>query len=67
MVWNHSEAMFISECLCSFKHNSVTMQAQRVAPADMQLRDKFLVQTTIVPYGTTDEDLVPSLVSISSC
>jgi hypothetical protein len=33
----------------------VTMQALRTAPPDMQLKDKFLVQTTIVPYGTFDE------------
>lgn len=43
--------------------NEVTMQAQRTAPPDMQLKDKFLVQTTVVPYGTSDEDLVPSYVS----
>ncbi|KAJ0979716.1 hypothetical protein J5N97_015190 [Dioscorea zingiberensis] len=45
---------------CDF---TVTMQAQRVAPVDMQLRDKFLVQSTVVPYGTTDEGIVPSLFS----
>uniref|UniRef100_A0A0D9VA08 MSP domain-containing protein n=1 Tax=Leersia perrieri TaxID=77586 RepID=A0A0D9VA08_9ORYZ len=45
---------------CDF---TVTMQAQRTAPPDMQLKDKFLVQTTVVPYGTSDEDLVPSFFS----
>ncbi|XP_008803084.1 vesicle-associated protein 1-2-like [Phoenix dactylifera] len=45
---------------CDF---TVTMQAQKVAPPDMQLRDKFLIQGTVVPYGTTDEDVVPSFFS----
>ncbi|KAG1371218.1 hypothetical protein COCNU_16G003120 [Cocos nucifera] len=40
-----------------------TMQAQKTAPPDMQLRDKFLVQGTIVPYGTTDEETIPSFFS----
>jgi hypothetical protein len=46
-----------------FYLNVVTMQALRTAPPDMQLKDKFLVQTTVVPYGTSDEDLVPAFVS----
>lgn len=33
---------------------TVTMQAQREAPPDMQCRDKFLVQSVIVPTGTSD-------------
>jgi hypothetical protein len=45
---------------CEF---TVTMQALRTAPPDMQLKDKFLVQTTVVPYGTSDENLVPAFVS----
>ncbi|XP_078440279.1 vesicle-associated protein 1-2-like isoform X2 [Wolffia australiana] len=44
---------------------TVTMQAQRVAPSDMQCKDKFLVQTTTVPSGTT-EDLDPRLFSRES-
>ena len=48
----------------AFYLNVVTMQALRTAPPDMQLKDKFLVQTTVVPYGTSDEDLVPAFVSI---
>lgn len=43
--------------------NLVTMQAQRTAPLDMQLKDKFLVQCTVVPYGSKDEDIVPAFVS----
>ncbi|KAK1316334.1 Vesicle-associated protein 2-2 [Acorus calamus] len=35
---------------------TVTMQAQRVAPPDMQCKDKFLVQSTVVPYGTTVDE-----------
>ncbi|ONM34736.1 Vesicle-associated protein 2-2 [Zea mays] len=45
---------------CEF---TVTMQALRTAPPDMQLKDKFLVQTTVVPYGTSDEELVPAVFS----
>ncbi|XP_039022534.1 vesicle-associated protein 2-2-like [Hibiscus syriacus] len=39
---------------CDF---SVIMQAQREAPPDMICRDKFLIQSTIVPAGTTDENI----------
>lgn len=35
----------------------VTMQAQRVAPPDMQCKDKFLIQSTVVPYGRTETDI----------
>ncbi|KAA8536936.1 hypothetical protein F0562_029414 [Nyssa sinensis] len=43
---------------CDF---TVTMQAQRVAPPDMLCKDKFLIQSTIVPVGTTDKDVTPSM------
>ncbi|KAJ8619565.1 hypothetical protein MRB53_028094 [Persea americana] len=39
------------------------MQAQRGAPPDMQCKDKFLIQSTVVPFGTTAEDLKPNLFS----
>ncbi|KAK2977365.1 hypothetical protein RJ640_013344 [Escallonia rubra] len=39
----------------------VTMQAQRVIPSDMICKDKFLLQSTVVPEGTTDEDITPSM------
>ncbi|KAK3023675.1 hypothetical protein RJ639_043556 [Escallonia herrerae] len=39
----------------------VTMQAQRVIPHDMTCKDKFLLQSTVVPEGTTDEDITPSM------
>ncbi|THU57914.1 hypothetical protein C4D60_Mb03t08590 [Musa balbisiana] len=42
---------------CNF---TVTMQAPKETPRDMQLKDKFLVQSTVIPFGTTDEDIVPS-------
>lgn len=38
------------------------MQAQRTAPPDLECRDKFLIQSTIVPEGTTDEDINASMV-----
>lgn len=38
---------------------TVTMQAQKEAPTDMQCKDKFLVQCVAVPTGTTVEELSP--------
>ncbi|XP_076935699.1 vesicle-associated protein 3-1-like [Bidens hawaiensis] len=38
-------------------HFTVTMQAPKVAPPDMICRDKFLVQSTVVPEGTKEEDV----------
>ncbi|KAF9607450.1 hypothetical protein IFM89_035588 [Coptis chinensis] len=37
------------------------MQAQKVAPTDLQCKDKFLIQGTIVSYGTTEEDITPDM------
>jgi hypothetical protein len=42
----------------------VTMQAQRVAPPDRQCKDKFLIQSTVVPFGTTEEDITSDMVRI---
>lgn len=39
------------------------MQAQKLAPPDMVCKDKFLVQSAVVPEGTTDEDINASMVS----
>lgn len=39
----------------------VTMQGQKAAPLDLICKDKFLVQSTIVPDGTTDEDITSSM------
>lgn len=43
---------------CDF---TVTMQAQRSAPSDLQCRDKFLVQSTVVPFGTNEDDITSGL------
>ncbi|KAG0517841.1 hypothetical protein BDA96_09G124100 [Sorghum bicolor] len=42
---------------------TVTMQALKNAPLDLQTKDKFLVQTTVVPFGTADEGIVPAFFS----
>ncbi|XVE98714.1 hypothetical protein REPUB_Repub03eG0131700 [Reevesia pubescens] len=39
--------------------STVTLQAQREYPPDMQCKDKFLLQSTKVP-PTTDVDYVPA-------
>ncbi|CAK7340856.1 unnamed protein product [Dovyalis caffra] len=39
----------------------VTMQAQKVAPPDMACKDKFLIQSTVVPIGTTEKDITPNM------
>ncbi|MBA0813257.1 hypothetical protein Gohar_027126 [Gossypium harknessii] len=33
------------------------MQAQRVAPPDLICKDKFLIQSTVIPFGTAEEDI----------
>ncbi|KAI8031828.1 Vesicle-associated protein 2-2 [Camellia lanceoleosa] len=43
---------------CEF---TVKMQAQRVAPPDMICKDMFLVQSTVVPAGTSDDDITRSI------
>ncbi|XP_059280592.1 vesicle-associated protein 2-2-like [Lycium ferocissimum] len=42
---------------------TVTMQAQRTAPSDMQCKDKFLIQCTVVPFGTSEEEIPSSMFS----
>ncbi|XP_057963490.1 vesicle-associated protein 2-2-like [Malania oleifera] len=42
---------------------TVTMQAQRIAPPDLICKDKFLIQSTVVPAETTDEDITASMFS----
>ncbi|CAA0839854.1 Vesicle-associated protein 1-1 [Striga hermonthica] len=37
------------------------MQAQKSAPFEMQCEDKFLIQSTVVPFGTTEDDIVPGM------
>ncbi|KAH9776990.1 Vesicle-associated protein 2-1 [Citrus sinensis] len=48
----------ISPC-DSCSGSAVTLQAQREAPPDMQCKDKFLLQSTIVPPNTDVDDLPP--------
>ncbi|KAG8391632.1 hypothetical protein BUALT_Bualt01G0207500 [Buddleja alternifolia] len=40
---------------------TVTMQAQKEAPADMQCRDKFLIQSVIAPNGATNKDVTQEM------
>ncbi|GAB4861917.1 Vesicle-associated protein 1-3 [Ancistrocladus abbreviatus] len=40
---------------------TVTMQAQKEAPPDIQCKDKFLVQSVVVPDGVTTKDLTPDM------
>lgn len=44
----------------------VIMQAQKSVPSDMQCKDKFLVQTTVVAFGTTEEEITSSMFSKDS-
>ena len=43
------------------------MQAQRVAPPDLMCKDKFLIQSTVVPFGTAEEDITSDMVRICQC
>ncbi|CAN4125865.1 unnamed protein product [Withania somnifera] len=40
---------------------TVTMQAQKEAPPDMQCKDKFLIQSAIAPSGTTSKGISPEI------
>ncbi|GAB4843551.1 hypothetical protein Ancab_013514 [Ancistrocladus abbreviatus] len=40
---------------------TVVMQAQNLAPPDLQCKDKFLIQSTVVPNGTTEEDITSDM------
>ncbi|KAL2896703.1 Vesicle-associated protein 2-2 [Bienertia sinuspersici] len=40
---------------------TVTMQVQRATPLDLQCKDKFLIQSTVVPSGTTEEDITSDM------
>ncbi|BFG15189.1 hypothetical protein CerSpe_014630 [Prunus speciosa] len=48
---------------CDF---TVTMQAQRVAPPDLQCKDKFLILSTVIPFGTTEEEITSDMFSKDS-
>ncbi|XP_073291301.1 vesicle-associated protein 1-3-like [Primulina huaijiensis] len=40
---------------------TVTMQAQKESPPDMQCRDKFLVQSAVAPNGSTSKDVTQEM------
>ncbi|PKI71805.1 hypothetical protein CRG98_007821 [Punica granatum] len=40
---------------------TVTMQAQKEVPPDMQTKDKFLIQSVPAPYGATTKDIKPDI------
>ncbi|KAH7573634.1 hypothetical protein JRO89_XS03G0183400 [Xanthoceras sorbifolium] len=40
---------------------TVIMQAQKEAPPDLLCKDKFLIQCTAVPIGTTDKDITSDM------
>lgn len=46
--------------------DAVTMQAQQVAPPVLHCRDKFLIQGTIVPFGTSEEDITADVVGFAA-
>ncbi|CAL0325821.1 unnamed protein product [Lupinus luteus] len=41
--------------------DTVTMQAQKTAPPDLNCKDKFLIQCTIVPFGATEDDITSDM------
>ncbi|XP_039022544.1 vesicle-associated protein 2-2-like [Hibiscus syriacus] len=45
---------------------TVTMQAQSVAPPDLMCKDKFLIQSTVIPLGTSEEDIIANIFSKES-
>ncbi|KDP23596.1 hypothetical protein JCGZ_23429 [Jatropha curcas] len=48
----------LAKSTCEF---TVTMQAPKVASVDMICKDKFLIQSTVVPLETSDEDITPDM------
>ncbi|XP_076930744.1 vesicle-associated protein 1-1-like [Bidens hawaiensis] len=42
---------------------TVTMQAQKEAPPDMQCKDKFLLQSVVVSSGIATKDITPEMFS----
>ena len=42
---------------------SVTMQAQKEAPIDMQCKDKFLLQSVVAAPGATAKDITAEMVT----
>lgn len=50
--------VILPKATCEF---TVTMQVQRAAALDFQCKDKFLVQSTVVPSETTEVDITPDM------
>ena len=40
------------------------MQAQKELPAEMQCKDKFLLQSVIAPAGTSPKDITAEMVCL---
>ena len=63
--------MFLSLILClsdmslKFIYVSVTMQAQKEVPPDMQCKDKFLLQSVVASAGAAAKNITPEMVLIS--
>lgn len=65
---------FKSNCFCdiynfcsqilTFRCSAVTMQGLRSAPSEVECKDKFLIQSTVVDSGLKEEDVTLELVGI---
>jgi hypothetical protein len=53
---------FYLEVPLAFPLLLVTMQAQREAPADLQCKDKFLVQSVAAENGAATQDITAPMV-----
>jgi len=45
-------------------YGSVTMQAQKDSPLDMQCKDKFLLQSVVASSAALAKDITPEMVLI---
>ncbi|KAF8020443.1 hypothetical protein BT93_G0991 [Corymbia citriodora subsp. variegata] len=57
-----NSGVVLPRATCGF---TVTMQAPKEAPHDMQCRDKFLIQSIVAPYGATMKEITPEMVTRS--
>ncbi|KAF8020441.1 hypothetical protein BT93_G0991 [Corymbia citriodora subsp. variegata] len=53
-----NSGVVLPRATCGF---TVTMQAPKEAPHDMQCRDKFLIQSIVAPYGATMKEITPEM------
>ncbi|CAI9784692.1 unnamed protein product [Fraxinus pennsylvanica] len=66
-IRDRGECYISQDGISSYPHGSiyilgsivVTMQAQKSAPADMQCKNKFLIQCTVVQFDTTEAEIPP--------